>query len=206
MRHTEARPLVAINFGVGENPAKRVSDDFENQLVCRLLAAGARIIFDRGFGQAESQRADAVLEAARRAGYQSRKINIVEIDEARLDGWLNQETDAATTNQSGARDADVVVWQGRIGLLAALIGESNLYIGYDSAGQHLAAALGTPCIDVFAGFSAPRMLQRWRPSGEATTRVIAVDTLHKEIDAAAVLAETLQHALALINRKQDSQR
>ena len=67
---------------------------------------------------------------------------------------------------------DLLVWNGRIGLLAALIGESDLYIGYDSAGQHIAAALGVPCIDVMAGFSSPRMIDRWRPTGPAETRVI----------------------------------
>jgi hypothetical protein len=37
---------------------------------------------------------------------------------------------------------DLAVWRGRIGLLAALIGQSDLYIGYDFAGQHIAAAMG----------------------------------------------------------------
>jgi ADP-heptose:LPS heptosyltransferase len=47
-------------------------------------------------------------------------------------------------------------------------------VGYDSAGQHVAAAAGVPLISVFAGFPAPRMFERWRPAGEGC-RVIRVD-------------------------------
>jgi ADP-heptose:LPS heptosyltransferase len=90
------------------------------------------------------------------------------------------------------------VWSGRIGLLAALIAESDLYIGYDSAGQHIAAAAGVACIDVFAGFSSQRMLERWRPAGPGTSRVIAVDTINDVADARAILSETLLHAHELL--------
>jgi hypothetical protein len=48
---------------------------------------------------------------------------------------------------------------------AAEIARSKLYIGYDSAGQHVAAACGVPLVTVFAGFVSERMFQRWRPSG-----------------------------------------
>ena len=37
------------------------------------------------------------------------------------------------------------------------------YVGYDSAGQHVAAASGTPLISIFAGYPSERMFQRWRP-------------------------------------------
>ena len=90
------------------------------------------------------------------------------------------------------------MWSGRIGLFAALISESDLYIGYDSAGQHIAAAAGVACIDVFAGFSSPRMLDRWRPAGPGASRVIAVDTINAVTDSGAILSETLRHARALL--------
>jgi ADP-heptose:LPS heptosyltransferase len=183
MRQADGRPLVAINFGVGENPLKRLSEDFEKQLIGHLAQNGAKIIFDKGAGEREIERADLVLEAALNATYQSRKIKVIEVDETSLQALLSQPL----------IDADIVVWQGRIGMLAALIGESNLYIGYDSAGQHIAAALGVPCIDVFAGYTSSRMLERWRPTGSAESRVIAVDTLHNEIDSDAVFRQTLQH-------------
>jgi ADP-heptose:LPS heptosyltransferase len=47
-------------------------------------------------------------------------------------------------------------------------------VGYDSAGQHVAAACGVPLISIFAGFPVPRMFERWRPVGEHR-HVIRVD-------------------------------
>ena len=94
---------------------------------------------DRGAGEDEARRADAVVRLIR-AGQR----NVVEIEEGSLRQWLSGHSVAAP---------ELLAWNGRIGLLAALIGESDLYIGYDSAGQHIAAALGVSCIDVMAGFT-----------------------------------------------------
>jgi ADP-heptose:LPS heptosyltransferase len=47
---------------------------------------------------------------------------------------------------------------------ASVIAGSRLYVGYDSAGQHVAAAAGVPLISIFAGFAAPRMFDRWHPT------------------------------------------
>jgi ADP-heptose:LPS heptosyltransferase len=88
--------------------------------------------------------------------------------------------------------ADLAVWRGRIGVLASLIGQSDLYIGYDSAGQHIAAALGVPCIDVMAGYSSPRILDRWRPTGPRETRIIDAS------DEADALSQTMLHARELL--------
>ncbi len=62
-------------------------------------------------------------------------------------------------------------WDGSFAGFASIIAGASLYAGYDSAGQHAAAACGVPLISVFAGFPAPRMFDRWRPAGE----VIRVD-------------------------------
>lgn len=188
LRQADGRPLVAINFGVGENPLKRLSEDFEKRLIGYLAQNGAKIIFDKGAGDREIERANLVLEAALGTTYQSRKIKALEVDETSLQALLSQPL----------IDADIIVWQGRVGMLAALIGQSNLYIGYDSAGQHIAAALGVPCIDVFAGYTSSRMLERWQPTGSAESRVIAVDTLHNQMDADAVFRQTLQHLNELL--------
>jgi hypothetical protein len=48
---------------------------------------------------------------------------------------------------------------------AAQIVRSKLYVGYDSAGQHVASACGVPLISIFKGFVSERMLARWRPNG-----------------------------------------
>jgi Glycosyltransferase family 9 (heptosyltransferase) len=48
---------------------------------------------------------------------------------------------------------------------AAEIARSKLYVGYDSAGGHVASACGAPAISIFAGAVSDRFLARWRPSG-----------------------------------------
>ena len=65
-------------------------------------------------------------------------------------------------------------WDGSFAGFAAIIAGAKLYVGYDSAGQHVAAATGVPLISIFAGFPAPRMFERWRPTGPNCT-VIRVD-------------------------------
>ena len=188
MRKGNARAVVTINFGVGENPLKRIDDEFERSLVASLIEEGASVIFDKGAGEDEIRRADDVIAHAARLSRDRRAIRILEIDEASLSDLLNSDT----------LDAELLVWNGRVGLLAALISESDLYIGYDSAGQHIAAAAGVPCIDVFAGFGSPRMLERWRPTGPASSQVIAVDTINEQANTRAILSDALRHAREML--------
>jgi ADP-heptose:LPS heptosyltransferase len=180
LRLGDERPVVAINFGVGENPAKRVGDQFEKSLVADLIRIGAVVMLDRGAGEDELRRADAVIEYARSERSHCR---VIELDERNLKPSL----DAGLLI-----GADLAVWRGRIGVLASLIGQSDLYIGYDSAGQHIAAALGVPCIDVMAGYSSPRILDRWRPTGPRETRIIDAS------DEADALSQTMLHARELL--------
>ena len=132
----EARPAryIAVSLGVGENPAKRISDGFERQLLA-LLSARLPLVIDKGAGGEEAAR---VERAAARSG------------------------------------AQATFWDGSFAGFADIIAGSSLYVGYDSAGQHVAAACGVPLISVFAGFPAPRMFYRWRPTGPRAT-VIRVD-------------------------------
>ena len=151
---SEAR-WVAVNFGVGENPGKRIEGAFEQRLLSGLLDLGWRIFLDKGEGAEEIARAQRLLAGLREAGWQ-----VSELDEH------------TGLPAAGAR---VVAWQGSLAGFGALIGVSELYIGYDSACQHIAAALGVKTIDIFAGFRSPRMVERWRPSGTAPVRMIVVD-------------------------------
>jgi ADP-heptose:LPS heptosyltransferase len=186
-----SRPIIAINFGVGENQLKRIGGDFEASLVARLIQEGAAIVLDKGAGEDEISRADAVIAEATRIEREGRRVRTVEINERSLVGVASSEQ----------LDAEILVWNGRIGMLAGLIGESDLYIGYDSAGQHIAAALGVKCIDVFAGFSSPRMIERWRPTGRAETRIVAVDTLSGPGDANEVGAMVLRHISEMLRAR-----
>ncbi len=58
-----------------------------------------------------------------------------------------------------------------------MIAQSDLYAGYDSAGQHAAAASGTPLISIFAGAPSERFLQRWSPQGRGRIDIINADLL-----------------------------
>jgi hypothetical protein len=66
----------------------------------------------------------------------------------------------------------IAMWEGSFAGFAAHIQKSKLYVGYDSAGGHVAAACGVPLISIFAGFASERMLQRWRPSGPGKITVL----------------------------------
>lgn len=89
--------------------------------------------------------------------------------------------------RSGAPRSRVRTWEGSFSAFAAIIARSRLYIGYDSAGQHAAAACGTPLVTVFAGFASPRMFARWQPTGAGPIEVVRVD----DPDPAKVLRQTL---------------
>jgi ADP-heptose:LPS heptosyltransferase len=128
-------PPTAVSLGVGENPAKRIPDPFEERLLALLSAGGASLAIDKGAGGEEAARVERAVQ------------------------------------RSGVKAA---FWEGSFAGFAAIIAASRLYVGYDSAGQHVAAACGVPLISIFAGFPAPRMFHRWRPTGERAT-VIRVD-------------------------------
>jgi ADP-heptose:LPS heptosyltransferase len=87
---------------------------------------------------------------------------------------LDERGDMGSSPAEVARTS-LVTWQGGIGRFAALIAESMAYIGYDSAGQHIAAALGVPTIDIFTGFTSPRMPERWAPHGPGPVHMLVLD-------------------------------
>jgi ADP-heptose:LPS heptosyltransferase len=179
-----ARPIVTINFGVGENRLKRASDDFEKRIVRLLIREGMRVVLDRGAGPGEARRFEAILADC------AATARVVELDEERARG--------VTEVMDAVAGADILTWSGRIGILAAFISESDLYIGYDSAGQHIAAAAAVPSIDVFAGFSSRRMLDRWRPAGRAESSVVVVESAGEQ--SISVAAVVLDHARKMIER------
>jgi ADP-heptose:LPS heptosyltransferase len=131
----QAAPYIAVSLGVGENPAKRLPDPFEKELLEVLGASGMPLCVDTGPGGEEAGRVRRALA------------------------------------ESGV---NATTWEGSFAGFASIIASAKLYVGYDSSGQHVAAACGIPLITIFAGFPVPRMFDRWRPSGEKTT-VIRVD-------------------------------
>jgi ADP-heptose:LPS heptosyltransferase len=77
------------------------------------------------------------------------------------------------------------MWDGSFAGFAAQIARSALYVGYDSAGGHVAAACGVPMVSIFGGAVSERMVQRWRPTGPGTIKIVRAS------DPAGTLRETI---------------
>ena len=120
-----------VSFGVGENPAKRVADPFEAEILRRLPRP---MLIDKGAGGEEAERVERAVSKAGGNG--------------------------------------IVMWDGSFAAFAAHVQRSKLYVGYDSAGGHVAAACCVPMISIFAGEVSERMFQRWRPSGQGKVEII----------------------------------
>lgn len=147
--------IVTISLGVGGNESKRVSDEFEENLVDRHSNEGG-LILDKGANQAERDQIDRLVVRLRASGKA-----VLELNEENLDETMRLEVVSA----------DVVTWDGGIGRFAGLIAASDQYIGYDSAGQHIAAALGTHCRTIFVNTNSEKFAERWRPYGKGKIEV-----------------------------------
>lgn len=135
-----SQPLVTVSLGTGGNPAKRVEEPFEEELLRHLATLDAQVMIDLGApGSEEQDRVEAALGAI------------------------------------GEAAGRIGVHKGPFASFAALIASSSLFVGYDSAGQHAAAALGVPLVSVFQGFASERMLARWMPESPGPVTVLRAD-------------------------------
>jgi ADP-heptose:LPS heptosyltransferase len=169
LRAGGASRIAAVNLGVGGNDRKRISEEFERRLVEALLADGHTLVLDKGVGD-EVERVDRIVTALRSAGRM-----VVEVTEPVL-----------ATPGAGNLRCDVLTWQGRLGMFGALIGASDVYVGYDSAFQHIAAALEVPVVDIFANAPSSVFVERWTPFSRAPVSVVraeqAVDGATTDLD------------------------
>jgi ADP-heptose:LPS heptosyltransferase len=82
-----------------------------------------------------------------------------------------------------ARRLDVpellAIHDGSYASFASHILQSDLYVGYDSAGQHVAAAGNVPLVSVFCGHASERMFWRWRPN-TANSHVVPVNEANRD--------------------------
>lgn len=97
--------------------------------------------------------------------------------------------------QQGPASRNLQVLRGSFAAFALAIAGSRLYVGYDSAGQHAAAALGVPVVTVFAGYPSERFFARWQPGGAGPKITVRVAS---PPDPDAVLEETLQAVRTLL--------
>lgn len=159
LKGSGARRILALNFGVGGNPRKKVGHRLEQELLLNLLQAPDTVILlDKGAGEDELRSSDALL-----AGIKSNGVAVHNGSfEAGVDAGFNR---------------GVIGLQTRIGEIAAIIANCDEYIGYDSACQHFAAALNIPSLTIFAGSNNMRFIRRWSAFGLNTCKIVHVDTL-----------------------------
>lgn len=178
--------VVVVSLGVGGNPEKRISQQFEAMLL-EHLAGQAKLIIDEGADELESAIVKAHADMLEGSGKVVRRM---------------EESDALSTTIDG--HTEVLIWNGGIGSLSALIGKSDLYVGYDSAGQHIAAAQKIPLLTLFVNNSTPRFAQRWRPSGEGPIEVLLVNGKDRELLNEAELFEQAVECLRALLSPQSS--
>jgi len=159
LKNNGTRRVIAINFGVGGNPRKKVGRLLEQKLLLSLLQEpNTVIVLDKGLGEKELQ-------------YSNFLLNVV-----KQNGYAIEETVFAAEFTSDI-SSGVIGLQTSIGEIAAIIAKCDEYIGYDSACQHIAAALQTPCLTIFAGSNNMRFIRRWSAFGANNCRLVHVDTL-----------------------------
>jgi ADP-heptose:LPS heptosyltransferase len=180
IRNSESPNLISINFGVGGNNRKRIPDNFETQLVLRLLENyDNRIVLDLGFGDEEGLRNNTILEGAANAGISSQTLEFEELENV-----------SSSTRLIGVKCS--------IRQVAALITCCDEFIGYDSACQHVSTAVGIRTYTIFADANSETFIQRWRACGKNVSEIVCVDTFDISPDEREVKAsETIEKLMVL---------
>ncbi|MEN8142083.1 MAG: glycosyltransferase family 9 protein [Thermodesulfobacteriota bacterium] len=160
LRENGCRKILLVNFGVGRDDRKKLSADFELQLILRILKRENTIILlDMGCGSEEKVRAAELVSLAAQQGIVTSRV-----------------TDLSISGQDPMVHGLISV-RSSIGDFAALAMQADCYIGYDSCGQHLAAASNTPTVTIFAGHPNPRFIDRWTPlTRDKIIKAIPVET------------------------------
>ncbi len=159
LRERNCKNIIAINFGVGGNSRKMLTSQFEIKLILSLLKEpNTVILLDKGFGEDELLRSNKILQTVK-----DNNFNVI-------------DTPFDNTNDIHIDSGLIGIMSG-IGENASLIQQCNEFIGYDSACQHIAAALGIETYTIFAGSNNPRFVKRWNATGKNQTEVIHIDTL-----------------------------
>ena len=174
-RRQGVKNIITMNFGVGGNHRKKITGKFESELVIQLLQeTGTTIFLDLGFGDEERTASENILSAVKEAGLNAQQCSFEEIRQ------LQDHT-------------GVIGVECSVGEIASLIAASDEFIGYDSACQHISAALGKRTYTVFAGTTNIRFIRRWTACGPNVSEIIYVDTLTHppQYDTADIVARLL---------------
>jgi len=133
---------------------------------------GAEITVSFGVGENPRKRIAGPFEAELLRELLERGLRVV-VDKGA--GGEEAERVERAIGQLGSKAGRIETWDGAFAPFAARIARSRLYVGYDSAGQHVAAAAKVPLVSVFAGFPSPRFLARWRPEAPSPVAVIRAE-------------------------------
>lgn len=85
--------------------------------------------------------------------------------------WIDRGVggeEARRVTEAAAAVKGVRFWEGSFAGFASIVSQCRFYAGYDSAGQHAAAACGIPLITFFAGAPSQRFRDRWAPAGHVS--------------------------------------
>jgi ADP-heptose:LPS heptosyltransferase len=96
--------------------------------------------------------------------------------------------------------SNLVLHDGSFASFASHILQSQLYFGYDSAGQHVAAAGSIPLITLFAGYATEKTYDRWRPSGTGPIWTIKVTEENRESAGSLALSAISEAVEAVRSR------
>ncbi len=129
---------IVVNFGVGNDPGKRISRQFEQELILALIQQGnSTIILDSGKGPNETH------------------------ESAAIESFIKEHPILT------AYPHNFVRLQNSISTLTNHIQSADLFIGYDSCSGHIATAAETPTIICFKGAPNPRFFARWQPENHS---------------------------------------
>ncbi|MCC6263379.1 MAG: hypothetical protein IT169_07370 [Bryobacterales bacterium] len=151
-----ARPVIALSDSGHNSPA---------------IDARGGICVSLGVGNNESKRLSARFE--------SEILRLLTGTGRRV--WVDcgagdAEADAVrrAVAESGIPAGRIETLSGSFANFCRVIRQASLYVGYDSAGQHAAAAMGVPAITLFKGYPNERMYDRWQPCGAAQSKVMRI--------------------------------
>ena len=188
LRQQGSKRLVAMSFGVGGNAEKRIPDPFERDLLRGILADGCTVLLDKGAGTEEVERAGRLVKDVQAAG-----LPVLELGPESLPPAF----------EAGPLRFRLIAWHGGIGAFSALTAECDEYVGYDSSGQHVAAALGVPTISIFSRIAPEVFRNRWKPTGPGVSKQISeLDPDGAVRPTAAVLAEVMQLHREIVEKPQ----
>ena len=152
LRRGGAELLVAQSLGVGGRKTKRLGGAFEDALLELLRKVGFRILLDYGSGEEEARNVARHLAA-----------------------FSGSTSHLVSPGDGRDKCADLMTIRGTLGSFASWMAGADVFIGYDSAAAHVAAAQEVPLIEVFAGAPNDLFRKRWTPYGYGTVCVIPAD-------------------------------